>query len=130
MPLNNGGGKGSGRPPLHPDLEELLKRGHDKFRQVMPIGPGRPGSLLFLIAITAIVAFYVFTFQVDPDELGVVLLFGKPVRTELPGLHFRLPYPIEEVRLPKVTRQNIIEIGMRSNEVARGVQSVREESLS
>ena len=40
--------------------------------------------------------------------------FGKPIRQEPPGLHFRLPYPIEEVRLPKVTRQNIIEIGMRS----------------
>ena len=40
--------------------------------------------------------------------------FGKPIRQEPPGLHFRLPYPIEEVRLPKVTRQNIIEIGMRT----------------
>ena len=48
------------------------------------------------------------------DELGVVMRFGKFVRQEPPGLHFRLPYPIEEVRLPKVTRQNIIEVGMRS----------------
>ena len=40
--------------------------------------------------------------------------FGKVDRQEAPGLHFRLPYPIEEVRLPKVTRQNIIEIGMRT----------------
>ena len=39
--------------------------------------------------------------------------FGKSIRSEPPGLHFRLPYPIDEVRLPKVTRQNIIEIGMR-----------------
>jgi modulator of FtsH protease HflK len=64
--------------------------------------------------LVAIVAFYAFTFRVDPEELGVVLQFGKPTRTEPPGLHFRLPYPIEEVRLPKVTRQNIMEIGMRS----------------
>ena len=62
----------------------------------------------------AVVAFYAFTFRVNPDELGVVMRFGKPVRSEPPGLHFRLPYPIEEVRLPKVTRQNIIEVGMRS----------------
>jgi len=131
MPLSNGGSKGNGRPPLHPDLEELLKRSQDKLKQVMPGGTGLPGSLLFLItvAIAAIIAFYAFTFRVDPDELGVVMLFGKPVRTEPPGLHFRLPYPIEEVRLPKVTRQNIIEIGMRSSEVARGAQLVPEESL-
>ena len=131
MPLSNGGGKRNGRPPLHPDLEELLKRSQDKLKQVMPGGTGLPGSLLFLItvAVAAIIAFYAFTFRVDPDELGVVMLFGKPVRTEPPGLHFRLPYPIEEVRLPKVTRQNILEIGMRSREVTRGVQPVPEESL-
>ena len=46
---------------------------------------------------------------------GVVMRFGKVERQEPPGLHFRLPYPIEEVRLPKVTTQNIIEIGMRTN---------------
>jgi len=131
MPLSNGGGRGDGRPPLQPDLEALLKRGQYRLKQVMPGGPLRPGSLLFPIAIViaAIVAFYGFTFRVDPDELGVVMLFGKPVRTESPGLHFRLPYPIEEVRLPKVTRQNIIEIGMRSSEVTRGVRTVPEESL-
>src|SRR5262245_4118990 len=131
MPLSNGGSKGNGRPPLHPDLEELLKRSQDKLKQVIPGGAGLPGPLLFLltVAIAAIIAFYAFTFRVDPDELGVVMLFGKPVRTEPPGLHFRLPYPIEEVRLPKVTRQNIIEIGMRSSEVTRGVRTVPEESL-
>ena len=125
MPLSKGGGNRNGRPPLHPER-------HDKFRQVMPGGTGLPRSLLFLItvAIAAIMAFYAFTFRVDPDELGVVMLFGKPVRTEPPGLHFRLPYPIEEVRLPKVTRQNIIEIGMRSSEVVRGVRPVPEESLT
>jgi membrane protease subunit HflK len=61
------------------------------------------------------------------------MLFGKPVRSEPPGLHFRLPYPIEEVRLPKVTRQNIIEVGMRSGVTSRGmsgsIRDVPEESL-
>jgi len=131
MPWSNGGDRKNGGPPQQNDLEALLKRGQDKLKQVMPGGTGLPGPLLFLIAaaIAAIIAFYAFTFRVDPDELGVVMLFGKPVRTEPPGLHFRLPYPIEEVRLPKVTRQNIIEIGMRSSEVGRGVRPVLEESL-
>ena len=99
-----------------PDLDELLKRGQDKLKQVMPGGSGLSGPFVFALAVVlaAIVAFYAFTFRVNPDELGVVLYLGKPDRQEPPGLHFRLPYPIEEVRLPKVTRQNIIEIGMRS----------------
>src|SRR5262245_28451535 len=131
MPWSKGGGPQSGGSPQHNDLEALLKRSQDKLKQVMPGGTGLPGSFIFLIAvaIVAIISFYAFTFSVDPDELGVVMLFGKPVRTEPPGLHLRQPYPIEEVRLPKVTRQNIIEIGMRSSEVGRGVRPVPEESL-
>src|SRR5262245_7017425 len=123
MPLSNGDGNKNSRPPLH-----LGRLG--KLKQVIQGGTGLPGSLLLLITIgiVAIISFYAFTFSVDPDELGVVMQFGKPVRSEPPGLHFRLPYPIEEVRLPKVTRQNIIEIGMRSSEVVRGVQPVPEES--
>ena len=140
---NGGGRKGSGPwgpgpsggPQRTPDLNEILKRGQDKLKQVMPGGSGIPGPVALLLAVVvgAIVAFYAFTFRVNPDELGVVLYLGKPDRQEPPGLHFRLPYPIEEVRLPKVTRQNIIEIGMRSSgatrNVAGTVSSVREESL-
>src|SRR4249919_2539986 len=131
-----GGGGGpwgqgpSGGPQHQPDLEELLKRSQDKLKQVMPGGTGLPGSFIFLLAVVAaaVVAFYAFTFRVNPDELGVVMRFGKPIRSEPPGLHFRLPYPIEEVRLPKVTRQNIIEVGMRAGVGTRAVTDVPRES--
>src|SRR6476469_4328887 len=125
----------SGGPHHQPDLEELLKRSQDKLKQVMPGGAGLPGSLVFLVAvgIAAVVAFFAFTFKVSPDEQGIVMRFGKPIRVEFPGLHFRLPYPIEEVRLPKVTRQNIIEVGFRSGASGRnlsgGVSDRPEESL-
>src|SRR6476661_2713901 len=97
----------------------------------MPGGTRFPDSFLLLavVVVAAIAAFYAFTFRVGPHEKGVVLHFGKVQREEWPGLHFRMPYPIDEVRLPKVTRQNIIEIGMRSGTGGRGVTSVREESL-
>src|SRR5882724_7052978 len=133
-----GGGGGpwgqgpSGGPHHQPDLEELLKRSQDKLKQVMPGGTGLPGSFMFLVAVVmaAVVAFYAFTFKVGPDELGVVMLFGKPIRQDPPGLHFRLPYPIEEVRLPKVTRQNIIEIGSRTAAARTGAsRGERAESL-
>ena len=143
MPWNSQSGGGrrggpwgqgpAGGPHGQPDLEDLLKRSQDRLKQVMPGGgSGLPGSLVFLIAVVlaAIVAFYAFTFKVGADELGVVMRFGKPDRQEPPGLHFRLPYPFEEVRLPKVTRQNIIEVGMRSvGDGVRGVRPVPEESL-
>jgi membrane protease subunit HflK len=50
---------------------------------------------------------------VDTDQQGVVMRFGKVVRSEAPGLHVKLPYPIETVALPTITRINRIDIGMR-----------------
>ena len=106
----------------------MLKRGQDKVKQVMH-GGGIPGPLLFLVAIVAcaVIAWQAFFFRVNPDELGVVMRFGKFIRQDPPGLHFRLPYPIEEVRLPKVTRQNIIEIGSRTRR-GRARRRLREGS--
>lgn len=127
-----GQGPSSGGPHQQPDLEELLKRSQDRLKQVMPGGGGIPGSFLFLgaIVLAAVIAYFAFTFTVRPDELGVVMRFGKVDRQEAPGLHFRLPYPIEEVRLPKVTRQNIIEIGMRTTVGGRsGTRDIPEESM-
>ena len=116
MPWNNqdGNGREAGGLQQEPDIEELLKAKQRKLKPMMPGGPGIPGSIPIIAAIilAATVAFFSFTFRVNPDELGVVTRFGKITRQESAGLHFRMPYPIDEVRLPKVTRQNIIEIGM------------------
>ena len=132
-PRGGGGSGGGGQPP---DLEEILKRGQDKMKQAMGGGSGVPGPLLFLAGAVAVavVSWNAFFFRVNPDELGVVMRFGEYVRQEPPGLHFRYPYPIEEVVLPKVTQQRVTEIGLRSSSagnrgLATGVTDVREESL-
>jgi membrane protease subunit HflK len=131
----SGGGHGGNRPP---DLEDLIKRSQDRFKKVMPSGSGGgvPNSLLFLmgIVLAAIASFYLFTFRVNPDEAGVVLRFGKYDRLATPGLHFKWPPPIEEVRKPRVTSQNIIEVGFVSSASGRGfggrgAQDVPQESL-
>lgn len=113
-----GGGPGSGQQP---DLEEILKRSQDKLKQFKQ-NAGVPGPLLLLLGAiaAAVVGFYAFAFIVRPDELGVVLRFGQFVRQEPEGLHFRLPYPIEEVRLPKVTRANTIAVGYSPTGIVRG----------
>ncbi len=120
-PWGSGGGGGGKEPP---DLDEILRRGQDKVRQVMrggggggngggSFGGGVPKSFLFLIAMLlfAAIGFYSLFFRVNPDEQGIVMRFGKFDHWEGPGLHFRWPYPIEEVRLPKVTQQRTIEVG-------------------
>ena len=134
----SGGGKGpwgsgpqpSGRTP--PDFEEFLRRSQDKLRNVLPGGNlGGKGLGLIVLAAIAIWGLSGF-FRVDPDELGVVLRFGKYVRDAKPGLNYHLPYPIESVLTPKVTRVNRIDIGMRLVEdLRRGttMRDVPEESL-
>lgn len=124
-----GQGGGGGNQP--PDLEDILKRGQDRLKQVMP-GPGIPTPLFVLLGLlgAAVVGFYAFTFQVKPDEQGVVLRFGEFARTEPPGLHLRWPYPIEEVSLPRVLQQRITEVGTRAIRGSAGaMRDHPEESL-
>ena len=123
-----------GGPDQQPDLEEILRRGQDRIRQAMPAGAwAAPFAAMIAVALIALVGFFGFTVRVNPEELGVVLRFGKFVRLLPPGLNFRWPYPIEVVELPKVTRVNRIELGMRGSaenrETSAAVRDVPEESL-
>ena len=92
---------------------------------------GSRGFALILLGALVLWGFSGF-FRVEPDELGVVLRFGKAVREVTPGLNYHLPYPIETVLTPKALRVNKIDVGMRTVEdVRRGpiVRDVPEESL-
>src|ERR1700755_2337211 len=98
--------------PRPPDLEDLLRRGQDKLQQLLPGGHfSGMGIALVLIGALAIWGLSGF-FRVQSEELGVVLRFGKHVRTVQPGLNYHLPYPIETVLLPKALRVSTISIGM------------------
>jgi membrane protease subunit HflK len=146
MPWSNQGGGGpwgqgprgpwgsgpQSQGPTPPNLEDLLRRGQDKLRDVLPGGSlGNKGFALLALAVVALWGFSGF-FRVEPDELGVVLRFGKQVREVQPGLNYHLPYPIERVLTPKALRVNKIDIGMRQIDDARRgsvVRDVPEESL-
>jgi membrane protease subunit HflK len=116
--------------PTPPDLEEILRRSQDRLRRVLP-GGGLGGKGFALLVVGAI-ALWGFSgvFRVEPDELGVVLRFGKEVREVKPGLNYHLPYPIETVLTPKALRVNKIDIG-KIEDLRRGsvVRNVPEESL-
>jgi membrane protease subunit HflK len=118
--------------PTPPNLEDLLRRGQDRLRTVLP-GGNLGGKGVALIALAALVLWGLSGFfRVEPDELGVVLRFGKYVRDAKPGLNYHLPYPIETALTPKALRVNKIDIGMRViDDVRRGtmVRDVPEESL-
>ena len=126
-PPSGGGGQG-GQPP---DLEEILRRSQDRLKSVMPGGSmGGKGLALILLVLVALWGFSGI-YVVETDEQGVVLRFGKFVAQTEPGLHYHLPYPIETVLTPQVTKVNRIDIGMRLIEDGRSstTRDVPEESL-
>ncbi len=53
-------------------------------------------------------------FTVEPEEVGLILRFGKYVREAKPGLNFKLPSPVETVIKVPVQRQLKEEFGFRS----------------
>ncbi|MCL4218014.1 MAG: FtsH protease activity modulator HflK [Candidatus Hydrogenedentes bacterium] len=57
-------------------------------------------------------------YTVAPDEEGIVLRMGKYHRTTEPGLHFKMPWPIEKVERPKVRQVKRLEFGFRSPQSA------------
>ena len=67
-----------------------------------------------VIVFLAVVAVLSGVFQVQPEEIAVVLRFGKFVRSADPGLQFRLPFGIERVLKVPVQRQLKEEFGFRT----------------
>jgi modulator of FtsH protease HflK len=120
-PQQPGGG------PKPPDLEEFLRRSQDRLRDWMPGNLGGRGIALIVLAAIALWGFSGF-FRVEPDEVGVVLRFGKFVREVQPGLNYHLPYPIETALTPPALRVNKIDIGFDMHRGAT-MRDVPEESL-
>ncbi len=132
-PRNNGGGPGPrGRGPYPPDFEDLLRRGQDQVRRLMPGGFGTGTGIAIVILAVLVIWLASGFYRVLPDEVGIVLRFGAYNRTTQPGLNYHLPGPIETVLTPSVTRVNRTEIGFRSgtSELGQtGVRQLPEEAL-
>ena len=130
-----GGGNGSGKGPTPPDIEAIIRDIQSKINKFLPGGSSSGGKPIGLILI--IIAFVWLAsglYRVGPDEQGVVLRFGKFVKTTQPGLHYHIPLPVETVETPKVTKVNRIDIGFRSERDSGfsqggGVADVPQESL-
>ncbi len=72
---------------------------------------------MFLLIFSAIAfVFLIFSsfFTVEPEEVGVILRFGKYVRTVNPGLNLKIPLGIEKVYKVPVERQLKLEFGFRT----------------
>ena len=131
------GGNGNGgfrRGPTPPDIEDIIKKIQNTINRLLPGGKGGNKTIFLGLIILLIIWSLSGLYRVLPDEQGVVLRFGKFIKTTQPGLNYHFPYPIENVLTPKVTKVNRIDIGFRSERdsgftTGGGVADVPEESL-
>ena len=130
----SGGGQGGGGGGRGPDLDDVIRQAQDTVRRYLPRGTGGKGFALIGVVLAVVWAASGF-YRVDPDEQGVVMRFGAFDRTAPPGLNYHIPWPIETVTTPRVTRINRVDVGFRAaadgGQAARPVPSrdVVEESL-
>ena len=118
---------GGGTQP--PDFDDLIHKMLESFRRWHSSHREPPqivmGAVLILICLWLASGLY----QVSADEQGVVMRFGAMDRIEQPGLHYHLPYPIEEVYTPNVTAQNEIQVGFASSNRTQEAHTIPEESM-
>ena len=134
-PPGGGSGNGSGRGPTPPDIDKIIREFQEKIKKFLPGGSSAGGKQAILVLlILGFVWLASGLYRVLPDEQGVVLRFGKFVKTTQPGLNYHIPFPVESVLTPKVTKVNRIDIGFRSERDSGfssqgGVADVPQESL-
>lgn len=134
-PPGGSNGNGSGRKTTPPDFDKIIREFQEKIKKFLP-GGNASGSKPIGLAILILFLIWLASglYRVLPDEQGIVLRFGKFVKTTQPGLNYHLPIPFETVQTPKVTKVNRIDIGFRSEKDSGfasggGVADVPQESL-
>ena len=120
-------------PPTVEDLSEAVRR------MTRPGGDGDDGGrerilqrgMQVGIALVALILVFGTIYQVEAEEVGVVLRFGQVVRQADPGLHMKLPL-LERVRKVPIQRQLKEEFGFRTRDGSEGAsryQTVPAEAL-
>ena len=99
-------------------LDDMLEKLQQQFKRFK----GAPVLILAVIVAVLIVAWTAW-FTVQPEETGVVQRFGKVIRTAGPGLHFKLPFGVETVRLVPTARVLKEEFGFRTLATVPGQKS-------
>ncbi len=80
---------------------------------------------LALVGLVVLVVLFLgrsMFYRVDASDEGVVLLFGEYQETVSPGLHWKLPWPIETVYQVPVQRIQSLEFGFKTDEPGRVTQ--------
>ena len=114
-------GQGPRGPQPTGDLEDIIRRVQEALGKLTPGGSGASGKgpggrgALFLILAALLLWFAWGTFySVQPNEVGINLVFGRYTGKTAAGLNTNWPWPIGSVIKVPVWDQQITEVGYRS----------------
>lgn len=108
-----GSGRRKGNQDGPPELDELFKKGMDKLNSLFGGKKGGGGGssnqqssaggiIVIALIVAAILAAWNSVYRVDEKERAIVLRFGKYLKTEDPGLQFRIPI-VDQIYIEDVT---------------------------
>ncbi len=139
-PWKKGPEKANNRPEGSKDdsLDDIIKKSQEHLRKIFSNGGGRGGNngkgsknfggnldqngLIFILLIASFFMWMVSgIYTVNTKEEGIVLRFGKYVRTSEPGINYHWPSPIEKVIKLSVTERYRTEIGYNSESGVRKI---------
>ena len=81
------------------------------------------------IALVVFIALYLLSgiYVVQPHERGVVRRYGRVIDDRVPpGIHYRLPFPIDQVDTPNVTGTRRMSIGYKLKDIVRDIPPLPE----
>lgn len=128
---------GRGQQETPPDLDEVMKELNAAFGKLFNGSGGgssnnggmpyKAGGILLgiMLFIWSLFGFYL----VEEGSRGILTQFGKYVDTTMPGLHWRMPTPIQAVQIVNLEQQRFVEIGYRSGGRQQAQGSVPKEAL-
>ena len=113
-----GQGPSGGQPPS--DLEDLIRRIQQGLGQITSGGGGSAGPGARVIALLALALFVIWIafgslYQVQPNEIGLNLVFGRYTGKTAPGLNFNWPWPVGSVIHVPVADQQLTDVGYRGD---------------
>jgi membrane protease subunit HflK len=101
-----------GRGPSNDDLEKKVIEIRDYLKN--KFNPQKGLLPILVIVVLIVIGAYTSMYEVDTEETGVVLRFGKFSGFADPGLHFKLPLGIDRVYLVPTGRVLKEEFGFRT----------------
>ncbi|SFK41960.1 FtsH protease activity modulator HflK [Methylophaga sulfidovorans] len=109
-------------PSGPPDLFELMKKltGGGRGRSRGKFGGGFIAVILLILLVWAVMTSF---YTVQPEQRAVVKRFGSVTGITDPGLHFKIPFGIDQIQLVATERVLKQEFGFRTRGTRQGESS-------